>query len=311
MTNKNRNAALNLWKKMRRRWQLYLLLLLPIAYIIAFQYLPMGAVIIAFKKYNAKDGILGSPWVGLANFRRFLGSLNFRSILINTLTLSVYQLLLFPLPIIFALLLNAMRNRRYAKVIQTVTYFPHFISTVVIVGLVFQLMNNRTGIYGSIYRAITGVVGPNLLASGPLFRHIYVWSGQWQNLGFNAIIYIAALAGVDVTLHEAAMIDGASRLQRIWHVDLPGILPTVTIMLIMATGQLMSIGYEKVLLMQNGLNLDYSEIISTYVYKTGLASTRANFSLASAVDLFNSVINFILLMTVNKITKSLDGTSLF
>ena len=189
-----------------------------------------------------------------------------------------------------------MRNQKYAKVIQTVTYIPHFFSTVIMVGLLTQILSNRTGIYGTLYTMLTGQNGPNILASGPAFKHIYVWSGVWQNMGYSAIIYIAALSGVDTSLHEAAEIDGASRLQRMWYIDLPTILPTATIML---------------LLMQNDLNLNYSEIISTYVYKVGLASGITNFSLSAAISMFNSVINFILLLSVNKITKKLSGSGIF
>ena len=293
-------------KKILARWQLYLLLLLPLLYIIIFAYIPMGGLVIAFKQYDFRKGILNSPWVGLKHFKDFFKSYKFVIVLKNTLTLSLYSLAIsFPLPILFALLLNSMRNQKYAKVIQTVTYIPHFFSTVIMVGLLTQILSNRTGIYGTLYTMLTGQNGPNILASGPAFKHIYVWSGVWQNMGYSAIIYIAALSGVDTSLHEAAEIDGASRLQRMWYIDLPTILPTATIMLILAVGRLMNVGYEKVLLMQNDLNLNYSEIISTYVYKVGLASGITNFSLSAAISMFNSVINFILLLSVNKITKKL------
>lgn len=299
-------------RRIKARWQLYLLLLLPLIYIIVFAYIPMTGLVIAFKDYDFQKGIFGSQWVGWKHFQNFFQSYKFGIVLKNTLTLSIYSLLAsFPIPIIFALLLNSMRNRRYAKMIQTVTYVPHFISTVIMVGLLTQLLNNRIGIYGSLYTLVTGEMGPNILASGPLFKHIYVWSGIWQNMGYNAIIYIAALAGVDMSLHEAAMIDGASKFQRIRYIDLPCILPTATIMLILAVGRIMNLGYEKVLLMQNDLNLNYSEIISTYVYKVGLASGITNFSLSAAISMFNSVINFILLLTVNKITKKINGSGLF
>ena len=297
-------------KKILARWQLYLLL--PLLYIIIFAYIPMGGLVIAFKQYDFRKGILNSPWVGLKHFKDFFKSYKFVIVLKNTLTLSLYSLAIsFPLPILFALLLNSMRNQKYAKVIQTVTYIPHFFSTVIMVGLLTQILSNRTGIYGTLYTMLTGQNGPNILASGPAFKHIYVWSGVWQNMGYSAIIYIAALSGVDTSLHEAAEIDGASRLQRMWYIDLPTILPTATIMLILAVGRLMNVGYEKVLLMQNDLNLNYSEIISTYVYKVGLASGITNFSLSAAISMFNSVINFILLLSVNKITKKLSGSGIF
>ena len=299
-------------KKILARWQLYLLLLLPLLYIIIFAYVPMGGLIIAFKQYDFRKGILGSPWVGLKHFKDFFKSYKFFMVLKNTLTLSLYSLAIsFPLPILFALLLNSMRSQKYAKVIQTVTYIPHFFSTVIMVGLLTQILSNRTGIYGTLYTMLTGQNGPNILASGPAFKHIYVWSGVWQNMGYSAIIYIAALSGVDTSLHEAAEIDGASRIQRIWYIDLPSILPTATIMLILAVGQLMNVGYEKVLLMQNDLNLNYSEIISTYVYKVGLASGITNFSLSAAISMFNSVINFGLLIFTNKMSKKYSETSLW
>ena len=299
-------------KKIRARWQIYLLLLLPVAYILLFAYVPMGGLVLAFKHYRVKDGIWGSAWVGLENFNKFFHSYNFGTIIKNTLTISFYSLTAsFPIPVIFALLLNAMRGRRYKKVIQTVTYVPHFISTVVMVGLVFQLLDNRSGIYGNLYTLFTHSTAPSLLGVGTNFKHIYVWSGIWQNLGYNSIIYIAALTSVDQALHEAAEIDGASRWQRLLHIDFPAILPTTSIMLILAVGRIMNIGYEKALLMQNNLNLNYSEIISTYVYKVGLASGINDYSLSTAVGMFNAVINLILLFTANWGSKKLSGSGIF
>ncbi|MCD7818182.1 MAG: ABC transporter permease subunit [Lachnospiraceae bacterium] len=296
---------------MAARWQLYLLLILPVAYIIIFAYVPMSGLVLAFKKYNVGLGIWGSPWVGLDNFKKFFNSLKFSVVMKNTLTLSLYSLATFPIAIIFALFLNALPSAKYRKTIQTVTYIPHFISTVVMVGLIMQLLNNRTGLYGSLYTLITGGTAPNILSEGTLFKHIYVWSGVWQNCGYNSIIYIAALAGVDQSLHEAAEIDGASRLQRMRYIDLPSIMPTVSIMLILAVGNIMNVGYEKVLLMQNDLNLNYSEVISTYVYKVGLASGITDFSLATAIGLFNSVVNFILLIIANTTSKKVSGSGIF
>ena len=300
------------WKKIKLRWQLYLLLLLPLAYLIVFAYFPMGGLVIAFKKYNIAQGIFGSPWVGLDNFIKFFSSYKFANIIQNTLVISLYSLLVsFPIPIVFALLLNAMLNEKYKKVIQTVTYIPYFISTVVMVGLIMQILNNRSGIYGSFYTLLTGRVAANILTDGKLFKHIYVWSGVWQTTGYSAIIYIAALSGVDMTLHEAATIDGASRLQRLLYVDIPAILPTASIMLILAVGNIMNLGFEKVLLMQNNLNLNYSEIISTYVYKVGLASGLNDFSLSTAISMFNSVVNFLLLSLANWGSKKLNGSGIF
>ena len=302
----------DLKRQILARWQLYLLLLLPLIYIAVFAYVPMGGLVIAFKKYNVRQGIWGSTWVGLDNFVKFFTSYKFPIIMKNTLMISLYSLAVsFPIPIIFALLLNAMLGKRYKKAIQTITYVPYFISTVVMVGLIFQVLNTRSGIYGSLYTMFTNRTAPNILADGKLFKHIYVWSGVWQSTGYSAIIYIAALAGVDQSLHEAAEIDGASRFQRLLYIDVPTILPTASIMLILAVGNIMNVGFEKVLLMQNNLNLNYSEIISTYVYKVGLASGINDFSLSTAISMFNSVINFILLMIANWGSKKLSGNGIF
>lgn len=301
-----------LGKRMVARWQLYLMLLLPIVYIIVFAYVPMGGLVIAFEKYNPRLGVFASPWVGLDNFKRFFTSFRFPMIMKNTLVISFYSLLVsFPIPIIFALMLNSMNGKRYKKSIQTVTYVPYFISSVVMVGLIFQVLDNRSGIYGALYKMIAGEVGPNLFADGALFKHIYVWSGVWQSTGYSAIIYIAALSGVDASLHEAALIDGANRFQRVLYVDIPAILPTASIMLILAVGNIMNLGFEKILLMQNNLNLNYSEVISTYVYKVGLASGINDFSLSTAISMFNSVINFLLLVTANWTSKKLSGSGIF
>lgn len=306
------NKKERLIRDIRSRWQLYLLLLIPVGYIILFKYAPMGGIVIAFKDYDFSKGIWGSEWVGWYHFEKFLNNYKFKQTLTNTLTISLYHLLVaFPMPILFALLINAFPGKKYKKVIQTTTYIPHFISTVVMVGIVFQIVNARTGMYGNLYRMLTGEMAPDILTSGPAFRHLYVWSGIWQNTGYSAIIYIAALAGVDSSLHEAARIDGASRVQCIRYIDFPGILPTVSIMFIMAVGNLLDLGFEKVLLMQNDLNLNYSEIISTYTYKVGLASGITDFSRSTAISLFNNVVNFILLIIANKTSKKLSGSGIF
>ncbi|MDO5422120.1 MAG: ABC transporter permease subunit [Eubacteriales bacterium] len=302
----------SLWKRMASGWQIYLLLLLPMIYLIIFCYVPMGGLVLAFKKYDLSKGIWGSPWVGLENFRKFFQSYKFTVVLRNTLTLAVYSLLVsFPIPIVFALLLNAFPGRRYKKVVQTVTYIPHFISTVVMVGIIMQVLNNRVGIYGSLYTLFTGEIAPDILSKGKLFKHIFVWSGVWQSTGYNAIIYIAALSNVDQSLHEAACIDGATRFQRLRYIDWPSIRPTAVIMLILAAGGIMNVSFEKALLMQNDLNIAYSEVISTYVYKVGLQTGIGDFSLSTAIGMFNSVINFILLVIVNGISKRLTDNSIF
>lgn len=293
------------------KWRLYLFLAVPILYIIIFHYIPMVGAQIAFRDYDFRYGIWGSEWVGWKNFSRFFHYRDFKKILWNTLSVSVYSLAAsFPLPIILALILHSFPKERYKKVVQTVLYMPHFISVVVMIGMIMQLFNPLSGVFGLSYQAATGEIMPDIFSSPSAFRHIYVWSGIWQGLGWGSIIYMAALSGVDMELHESAQIDGASRFQRVLHIDLPAILPTVSIMLIMNAGNIMNIGFEKVLLLQNDLNRSSSEVISTYVYKVGLMS-GGDFSYATAVGLFNSIINFTLLVIVNYATKKLGETSLW
>ncbi len=295
-----------------RNWQLYLLLIIPIAFCIIFSYIPMLGIQIAFKKFDIVEGIWGSPWVGMANFQRFFSAPNFWQLIRNTILIALYGLIAgFPVPILLALVLNSFPKERYKKVVQTVSYMPHFISTVVIVGILMQMFNPRTGALGNLYNLITGTYMQDLFAKPNAFPHLYVWSGIWQSMGWNSIIYLAALSGVDPELHEAAEVDGASRVQRVWHIDLPTILPTATILLIMSAGSIMSIGFEKVYLMQNSLNISRSEVISTYVYKVGLTIGSGDFSFATAIGLFNSIINLIILVIVNQTTKKLSETSLF
>lgn len=306
------NKPKTTFQKMAARWQIYLLLLIPVAYVIIFSYIPMGGLVMAFKDYDFSKGIWGSDWVGLANFKEFFQSYKFSVVIKNTLTISIYSLLAsFPLPILFALIINAFPGRKYKKFVQTTTYIPHFISTVVMVGIVMQLLNYRTGIYGSLYSLFTGTAAPDLMANGKMFKHLYVWSGVWQSTGYSAIIYIAALSNVDQSLHEAAQIDGASRFQRIRFIDLPCIMPTAMIMLILSAGGIMNVGFEKVLLLQNDLNISSSEVISTYVYKVGLARGIGDFSLSTAIGMFNSAVNFTLLILVNWISKRLNGNGIF
>lgn len=287
-------------------------LVIPILLVFVFSYIPMAGVQLAFKKYDMNLGIMGSPWIGFKNFQKFFQNYQFWRLLGNTLTLSLYGLLAgFPIPIMLALMLNSMTNQRYKKFIQTVTYLPHFISTVVMVGLIIQLLNPRMGLYGIIYTAITGNNAPDILGSASAFPNIYVLSGVWQSMGWNSIIYMAALAGVDYELHEAAQMDGASKLQRILHIDLPSILPTAMMLLILNTGSIMNVGFEKVYLMQNNLNLRSSEVISTYVYKMGLESATGDYGYATAIGLFNSVINLILIIAVNAASKKATEQSLW
>lgn len=302
-----------LWNDVRRDWQLYLFLLLPLVYIIIFSYVPMLGLQISFKDYNGRQGMWGSPWVGLKHFYSFFTNHYFVRTLSNTLILSAYSIICsFPFPIIMALVMNSLRSKAMKNICQTISTLPHFISTVVLVGMLFQFFNSRYGIYGNIAMLVNGTRPDDLFASASNFRHFYIWSGVWQNFGWDSIMYLAALAGVDPCLHEAATIDGASRFQRVIHVDIPSILPTIVILLIMRTGKVMTIGFEKVYLMQNDLNLTTSEVISTYVYKMGLsASGKTDFSYSTAIGLFNSVINMILITVVNKIADVLSGTSMW
>lgn len=299
-------------KKRIKHWQLYLFLVIPIVLVFIFNYIPMAGIQLAFKKYNMNLGIMGSPWIGFDNFKKFFRNYQFWRLLKNTLTLSLYGMLAgFPIPIMLALLLNSMNNLKYKKFIQTVTYMPHFISTVVMVGLIIQVFNPRIGLYGIIYSAVTGNNAPDILGSASAFPHIYVLSGVWQSMGWNSIIYMAALAGVDAELHEAAQMDGASKFQRILHIDLPSILPTAIMLLILNAGSIMNIGFEKAFLMQNNLNLRSSEVISTYVYKMGLESATGDYGYATAIGLFNPVINLILIVSVNAVSKKVTEQSLW
>ena len=259
-------------KKLRMKyapyWQLYVLLLLPVAYILIFAYWPMFGLQIAFKKFSIVTGVWDSPWVGLKNFTKFFNAYQFTNIMYNTLSLSIYAILAaFPFPILFALMLNTIEHEKLKKTVQTITYMPHFISTVVIVAMLMQLFHPMNGLYGKLMQALTGQMPADLFAQPSAFPHLYVWSGVWQGFGYNSIIYLAALTNVSPDLHEAAEVDGASRLQRLIHVDFPALLPTITIMLILRMGAIMSIGFEKTYLMQNSLNLSRSETISTFVYK--------------------------------------------
>ena len=293
--------------KIARNWVLYLFLLPTLAYLLIFNYWPMYGVQIAFRNFKPAKGIWGSAWVGMKNLNKFFNSYIFEDLLTNTIVLSLYQIFAaFAFPIILALLLNYCVSNKLRKVTQMVTYAPHFISTVVLVGMLNVFLSD-SGIINHLLRMLGFSSVPFLSDSG-MFRHIYVWSHIWQRTGYNSVIYIAALAGVSPELHEAAIVDGANKLQRILHIDLPAILPTAIILLIMSTGNMLSLGFEKVYLLQNDLNLGVSEIISTYVYKIGLLN--AQYSYSTAIGLFNNVINLIVLLTVNKIADKVSGTSL-
>ena len=300
-------------KIFRRDWQLYAFMLIPLIWVIIFCYAPMLGAQIAFRKYQPRLGIWDSPWVGFYQFKKFFNSYQFSRVMMNTVVISLYTILCsFPLPIIFALVLNSTRSRKFRTVTQTIVTMPHFISVVVLVGILLQIFNSRTGVYGTLMESITGAYPEDLFSKPANFRHMYVWSGVWQQFGWNSIVYIAALAAVSPELHEAAQIDGASRFQRLLHVDLPAILPTITIMLILRMGSVMTIGFEKVYLMQNSLNLTASEIISTYVYKVGLSSAgTTDLSYSTAIGLFNSAINLVLISVTNFIARKLGGNGLW
>ena len=297
--------------QIKDNYQLYLVLLVPLLFIIIFRYVPMYGAQIAFRNYSVSRGIWGSDWVGLAQFQRFIMSYQFQRVLVNTLGISIYQLIAgFPFPIILALALNSTNIFGLKKLVQTTTYIPHFISTVVMVAMVMQFLSPRIGIFNDI-RKLFGLEAIHFIAEPTYFRTIYVWSGVWQSAGWGSIIYLAALSGIDPSLHEAATVDGASKLQRIFHIDIPGILPTAIILLIINAGGMMNVGFEKAFLLQNELNLRASEVIQTYVYKVGLASATANYSYSTAIGIFNAVINLLLIVTVNKIAQKLGDTSLW
>ncbi len=308
-TYKKRNTNL-LVKRLLKNYQLYLLLLPAIIYIIIFHYGAMYGVQIAFKDFMAIKGINASPWSGIRHFERFFNSSQFWLVIKNTVYLSLYSLTLgFPVPIVFALMLNNVPNKRFKSLVQTVTYAPHFISVVVLVSMLLVFLSPSTGIINNVITKVFNIKPIFFMSQPKMFKSIYVLSGIWQSMGWSAIIYIAALAGISPDLHEAAVVDGATKLQRIIHIDIPGILPTIITLFILSAGNIMSVGFEKAYLMQNSLNLESSEIISTYVYRVGLLG--ADFSYSTAVGLFNSVINFALLLVVNKIAKRTTDVGLF
>lgn len=289
--------------------ELYLLFIPILTYYIMFHYAPMYGAVIAFKNYKPALGIMGSPWVGLKHFKSFFGSYYFWPLLRNTLVISASTLFFsFPVPIILALMINALRSNRYARLVQTVTYMPHFVSLVVICGMVRQFTSSN-GLITLILHSLFGFPKKTMLNDPNLFVPIYVMSNIWQTAGWDSIIYLAALLGIDRELYEAAEIDGASRWKMTRFITLPGILPTIVIMFIMRTGRLMSIGAEKVILLYNPGIYDTADIISSYVYRRGIAGSDWSFS--SAVGLFNSVVNFILVVSVNSLSNRLTGSGLW
>lgn len=298
-----------LGKDLKRNYLLYILILPVVVYYIVFAYVPMYGVQLAFRDFMPKLGILGSPFIGLEHFQRFFSAFNFKQLLWNTISISLYSIGVgFPIPIIFALLLNYIGSTKLKKTVQMVSYAPYFISTVVICGMITIFMKSDTGIF-NILRGFMGMESVSFLSKPQWFKSIYVWSGVWQGIGFGSIIYISALSGVDPQMHEAAIIDGATKVQRILHVDVPSILPTIVMLFILNMGSIMNVGFEKVFLLQNSLNQSASDVISTYVYRVGLINNDYGYS--TAVGLFNSVINMILLITVNTLAKKFTETSLW
>lgn len=295
----------------KSNWQLYIMILIPVAYILVFKYFPMYGARIAFADYAPKKGILGSEWVGLEHFIRFFNSPQFYVLIKNTLAISIYGLLLnIPFPIILAISLNYLANQRFKKTVQMVTYLPHFLSTVIIVSLMQLIFNTQSGIVNNALYALTGQK-INFLGLSKYFRSLYVWSGIWQGAGWASILYISALAGVDPQLHEAAIIDGANKMKRVWHIDIPCVLPTISIMTIMNMGSILTVGFDKTFLMQNPTNLEISEVLSTYEYKIGIGGGIPSYSYPAAIGLFSTSITFILICITNKISKTLSDTGLW
>ncbi|WP_372661377.1 ABC transporter permease [Cohnella sp.] len=310
MAHKNKRVfAFEAKRSLKKHWQLYLIVFPPLLFFLIFKYYPMLNTVLAFKDYNVIKGIWGSPWVGLKYFHLFFDNPMFWPLVKNTIYISGYLLLAgFPIPILLALMLNEVRSGRFKRLVQLVSFAPYFISTVVMVSIIMLFLAPRLG-FVNIALNFFGLDSINFLGEPGMFRSIYVWSDIWQNAGYTAVIYLAALAGIDPTLYEAAKVDGASRFQKILNVDLPGILPTIMIVLILNVGSVMAIGFEKIYLLQNPLNLVNSQIIATYVYDIGLLN--ANYSFATAVGLFNSVINLVLLVSVNSLAKRFSNTSIW
>ncbi|MFE6168692.1 ABC transporter permease [Viridibacillus arvi] len=297
------------WKKsFKKNWELYLLLTPVILYFVVFHYFPLYGLQIAFKDFIATKGITGSPWVGFKHFERFFDSYYFWRLIKNTIGIGVFTLLVsFPVPIILALMLNEVKSLRYKKFVQTVIYAPHFLSTVVVVGMLLLFLKSD-GLVNQIIMLFGGN-SIDFITEPGWFKTLFVFSDVWQTMGWSSIIYIAALAAVDPAQHEAAMIDGASKFQRIIHINIPAIMPTIVILFILNAGSVMAVGFEKVFLMQNDLNMSTSDVISTFVYRSGIL--EAQYSFSAAVGLFNSLINFIMLIMVNQIAKKVSETSLW
>lgn len=311
MKNKRNNSFVaKLQRDLKRNIGLYVLIMPAFVLLLIFAYGPMYGIILAFKDYNPIQGIIGSPWVGWENFERFFKGYYFYEVLLNTFLISLYSLVVgFIFPIAFALMLNSLTNLKFKKTVQMISYAPYFISVVVIVAMINAFFDPSIGLFTKFLKLFNPNVTLDLLTSPKAFKSLYVWSGLWQSLGWSSIIYIAALSGVYPELYEAATIDGANKIQKIWFIDIPSIMPTMITLLILSMGSVLSVGFEKVYLMQNENNLSSSEVISTYVYKKGILS--ADYGFGTAVGLFNSVINFVLLASCNFIAKKFTDYSIW
>ena len=295
-------------RDMRMNWPVYLMALFPVAYFIIFHYIPMGGILMAFQNFSIRRGIFGSDWVGLQHFAAFVRSIYFSRLVRNTLLISFYGLIFsFPFPILFALCLNEVRNKRFKKITQTISYLPYFISVVVVVSILIDFTKS-SGALTQLARLL-GDNGGALISRPEWFRTLYIGSNMWAHLGYNSIIFISALSAIDQELYEAARIDGANRWRQTWHVTLPGIAPTIIVLLILRLGQIMNVGYEKTLLMYGPATYETADIISTYVYRVGMVD--ANYSYSTAISFFNSIVNFMMLFVANFISRKVGETSLW
>lgn len=298
----------SLWKQMFKHWEFYALLLPGIIITIVYKYIPMYGIQIAFRDFNAADGFFGSTWVGLKWFEKFFSNYRSFRMIKNTVLISLYSLLWsFPIPIFLSLLVNQVRHKKFQRTVQTILYAPHFISVMILCGMLRIFLSPYGGLINVVIEALGGQGGVNYIDQASSFRTIYIASGIWQDAGWGMIIYLATLAGVDASLHEAAKVDGASAWQRMIHIDIPALIPIIVIQLIMSFGNLMSVGFDKAFLLQTDLNRATSEIIATYVYEQGML--KAMYSFSTAVGLFNTAVNLVLLLCVNKICKKASDVS--
>ncbi len=304
-SNKKRKG---LSKTVKKNWDLYLLILPCLLYFFLFNYWPMYGFQLAFKDFNAVKGIWGSTWVGFVHFKRFFDSANALRIILNTLSIGLYSLLVsFPIAILFAVMINEVRHKFFKKFTQTLAFFPHFISIVVLVGIMLSFLSPSTGIINNIIKAV-GIKPVFFMGEPKWFKTLYVFLEVWQNTGWRSIVFIAALSSIDIELYEAAYVEGITRIKKILYIDIPSILPTIIILFILYSGRIMNVGFEKVYLMQNDLNLSVSEVINTYIYRMGISGAQYDF--ATAVGLFNSVINCALLLSVNAVSKKISNIGL-